>query len=103
MASEPTPAAEHVLKPVDSPESHYLHDYETAYRSFHWEDATSDFDWARTGKVNMAYEAIDRHLTRGRRNKLALIYTDREQTIRLTFEQLGDSCRRRASCANLRD
>jgi acyl-coenzyme A synthetase/AMP-(fatty) acid ligase len=51
----------------------------------------------------MAYEAIDRHLTRGRRNKLALIYTDREQTIRLTFEQPGDSCRRRASCAKLRD
>ena len=37
----------------------------------------------------MAHEAIDRHLTRGRRNKLALIYTDKERTERLTFEDMS--------------
>jgi acetyl-CoA synthetase len=37
----------------------------------------------------MAHEAIDRHLTRGRRNKLALIYTDKEYTARFTFEDLS--------------
>jgi acetyl-CoA synthetase len=39
--------------------------------------------------VNMAHEAIDRHLARGRRNKLALIYTDKEGTSRFTFEDLS--------------
>ena len=37
----------------------------------------------------MAHEAIDRHLTRGRRNKLALIYTDKEHTERFTFEDMS--------------
>jgi len=37
----------------------------------------------------MAYEAIDRHVTSGRRNKLALIYTDKERTERFTFEDLA--------------
>ncbi len=32
---------------------------------------------------------IDRHLTRGRRNKLALIYTDKERTERFTFEDMS--------------
>jgi len=78
--------ANNVLKPVDAAERHHLSDYATTYSSFRWEDVHQEFDWARTGKVNMAHEAIDRHLTRGRRNKLALIYTDRERTARFTFE-----------------
>ena len=57
--------------------------------SFRWEDVYEEFDWAKTGKVNMAHEAIDRHLTRGRRNKLALIYTDKERTERFTFEDMS--------------
>jgi acetyl-CoA synthetase len=77
------------LEPVDAPESHSLQDYEAAYKAFCWEEVPKEFDWAVTGKVNMAHEAIDRHLTRGRRNKLALIYTDREHTARFTFEDLA--------------
>ena len=78
-----------VLAPLDDPQIHYLKDYEAQYASFRWEDITAEFDWAKTGKVNMAHEAIDRHLTRGRRNKLALIYTDGERTTRLTFEDMS--------------
>ena len=89
MSTEPTSQANNVLKPVDAPELHHLQDYEAARQAFRWEDVHQEFDWARTGKVNMAHEAIDRQLTRGRRNKIALIYTDKERTARFTFEDLS--------------
>ena len=89
MATKATVDLNNVLKPVDAPQSHHLSDYEALYSTFHWEDVHKEFDWSTTGKVNMAHEAIDRHLTRGRRNKLALIYTDKEYTARFTFEDLS--------------
>jgi acetyl-CoA synthetase len=89
MATKATVDLTNVLKPVDEPQAHYLSDYEALYSAFHWEDVHKEFDWSTTGKVNMAHEAIDRHLTRGRRNKLALIYTDKEHTARFTFEELS--------------
>jgi len=89
MATKTPVNVNNVLNPTDAPGKHYLQDYEAAYKSFRWEDIHKEFDWCQTGKVNMAHEAIDRHLTRGRRNKLALIYTDRENTVRLTFEDLS--------------
>jgi acetyl-CoA synthetase len=89
MATKATVNVNNVLDPTDAPASHHLRDYEAALKGFRWKDVDRDFDWARTGKVNMAHEAIDRHLTRGRRNKLALIYTDREGTARFTYEDLS--------------
>lgn len=89
MATKANTEANNVLKPVDPPERHHLRDYEATYKSCRWENVREEFDWAKTGKVNMAHEAIDRHLTRGRRNKLALIYTDREGTSRFTFDDLS--------------
>jgi acetyl-CoA synthetase len=88
MAGKVTTEVNNVLKPVDAPELHHMTDYEVACRTFSWEQVHPEFDWAQTGKVNMAHEAIDRQLTRGRRNKLALVYTDRERTSRFTFEDL---------------
>ncbi|MGD1100940.1 MAG: acetate--CoA ligase [Terriglobia bacterium] len=78
-----------VLRPLDNPQTHHLKDYEACCASFRWEDIHEEFDWSKTGKVNVAHEAIDRHLTRGRRNKLALIYTDKERTERFTFEDMS--------------
>ncbi len=89
MSTKSTVDANNVLKPTDDPHSHHLQDYDFRYGSFHWEEVHQEFDWAKTGKVNMAHEAIDRHLTRGRRNKLALIYTDKEHTTRLTYEDMS--------------
>jgi acetyl-CoA synthetase len=74
---------------LDNPQTHHLKDYEACCASFRWEDIHEEFDWSKTGKVNVAHEAIDRHLTRGRRNKLALIYTDKERTERFTFEDMS--------------
>jgi len=89
MTSKASSEGNNVLDPVDAPDRHHLRDYEASYRAFRWEDVYPEFDWLKTGKVNMAHEAIDRHLARGRRNKLALIYTDREHTARFTFEDLS--------------
>ena len=89
MATKAQLNASHVLEPTDAPGEHHLADYDATYKGFKWEDVHQEFDWSRTGKVNMAHEAIDRHLTRGRRNKLALIYTDRERTSRFTFEDMS--------------
>jgi acetyl-CoA synthetase len=89
MATKTPVNVSNVLDPTDAPGGHRLPDHDAVYKSFKWEDVHKEFDWSRTGKVNMAHEAIDRHLTRGRRNKLALIYTDRERTARLTFEDLS--------------
>ena len=72
--STKTPAdVNNVLGAVADPQTYHLKDYEARYASFRWEDIYEEFDWSKTGKVNMAHEAIDRHLTRGRRNKLALM------------------------------
>ncbi len=89
MAAKAQLNANHILEPTDAPGKHHLADYDATYKGFKWEDVHQEFDWSRTGKVNLAHEAIDRHLTRGRRNKLALIYTDRERTSRFTFEDMS--------------
>ena len=93
-----TPAdPDSLLKALDAPENHHLQDYEKRYQSFRWEDIYDEFDWSKTGKVNMAHEAIDRHLTRGRRNKLALVYTDKDRTERFTFEDMSQQSNRFAN------
>ncbi|AOZ91559.1 acetate--CoA ligase [Paenibacillus crassostreae] len=65
-------------------------DYEQACEHFNWEDIERHFTWYETGKCNMAYEVIDRHVTEGRGEKVALLYSDplREETF--TFRQLRD-------------
>ena len=99
MATKTMANVNNVLDPTDAPASHHMRDYEAALKGFRWKDVDRDFDWARTGKVNMAHEAIDRHLTRGRRNKVALICTDREGTaavhLRGPVASIESLCQRR--------
>ncbi|MBI2265132.1 MAG: acetate--CoA ligase, partial [Armatimonadetes bacterium] len=63
-------------------------DYEEAYRSFSWADAEKEFDWHRTGKVNIVHEAVDRHAVTWRKNKVALYYTDDGRDEKYTFQDL---------------
>nr|WP_314000913.1 acetate--CoA ligase [uncultured Paenibacillus sp.] len=63
--------------------------YESARRSFRWEEVEQHFTWHRTGKCNMAYEAIDRHAEGALANKTALIYEDDDRKESYTFEQLS--------------
>jgi acetyl-CoA synthetase len=89
-----THAAEHVeiLKSLGG--KHNLADYPSTYSTFQWEDIHSHFSWHTTGKLNMAYEAIDRHTEGPLKNKVALIYADDQRVERHTFEDLRKSSNR---------
>ena len=65
-----------------------LEDYEEAYRSFQWEEVEQEFDWYRTGKVNMAHEAIDRQAESWRKDKVALYYVDDDREEKYTYREM---------------
>jgi acetyl-CoA synthetase len=65
-----------------------MKDYEETRASFRWEDLESQFTWATTGKVNMAYEAIDRHAASSRAGKIALHYSDPQREDSYTFADM---------------
>lgn len=62
-----------------------LQDYDQAYANFSWEQVEKAFSWYETGKVNMAYEAVDRHAEIWRKNKVALYYNDAQREEKYTF------------------
>ncbi len=64
--------------------------YEEVYRNFDWKEVEKNFSWHETGKVNMAYEAIDRHTETWRKNKVALYYSDAKRNEKYTFQDLKD-------------
>ncbi|MEX2460898.1 MAG: acetate--CoA ligase [Paenibacillaceae bacterium] len=65
-----------------------LGNYETAKENFRWQDVEQQFTWSQTGKVNMAYEAIDRHAESSRSNKIALYYSDAARDEKYTFSDM---------------
>ncbi|GMK41610.1 acetyl-coenzyme A synthetase [Paenibacillus sp. CCS19] len=71
--------------------------YETAREQFDWRQIEEHFTWHTTGKVNMAYEAIDRHVQEGRGSKVALHYSDAARDESWTFEQLSQHSNRFAN------
>ncbi|WP_019119808.1 acetate--CoA ligase [Brevibacillus massiliensis] len=66
-----------------------LQDYDQAYANFDWKDVEKQFTWYETGRVNMAYEAIDRHLATDRKDKTALLYFDATRDESYTFAELS--------------
>ena len=72
-----------VLKALPVVEGNFnLQNYEEAYKLFNWSDTEREFSWFTTGKVNMAYEAIDRHVETYKKNKIALYYQDDKREMR---------------------
>ena len=66
-----------------------LEDYDAAYASFSWEDAKKDISCFAEGKMNAAFNAIDRHMNDGRRNKVALYAVDSKNRMEtFTFQDL---------------
>ena len=53
-------------------------DYDRAREDFRWEDVNKHLDWLPNGGLNIAYEAIDRHLYTARKDKIALYWEGRE-------------------------
>ncbi|GAA3407173.1 acetate--CoA ligase [Paenibacillus hodogayensis] len=71
-----------------------LGSYEEARRTFSWTDAEKHFTWHTTGKLNMAYEAIDRHAEAGLRHKAALLYSDATRSETVTYGEMRDRSNR---------
>ncbi|KMY51278.1 acetate--CoA ligase [Peribacillus loiseleuriae] len=67
-----------------------LGDYENTYKHFDWSEVEKEFTWSKTGKVNLAYEAIDRHAESFRKNKVALYYKDENRAEKYTFKELKE-------------
>ncbi|QHS23854.1 acetate--CoA ligase [Virgibacillus sp. MSP4-1] len=78
------------MNPIPAREgNHNLQDYEKVYNNFDWSEMKRYFSWSSTGKVNMAYEAVDRHAENpDKKDQAALLYSapDREES--LTFDEL---------------
>ncbi|MGN7763603.1 acetate--CoA ligase [Paenibacillus sp. 22594] len=69
-------------------------DYSRAVSEFRWEDVEKNFSWHESGKVNMAHEAIDRHVLEGRGAATALIYSDATREEMYTFSDLRERSNR---------
>lgn len=65
-----------------------MRNYDEARANFSWDQVEHNFSWYKTGKMNMAYEAIDRHAESTRRDKVALYYSDSIRDESYTFEQM---------------
>jgi acetyl-CoA synthetase len=68
-----------------------LLNYDDLYSNFDWAHAKSEISYFAGGKVNAAHNAVDRHLDRGRRNKVALYAVDAEENLsKYTFQEIAD-------------
>ncbi len=66
-----------------------LENYEETYRTFDWKSARRELDWF-DGKINAAYNAVDRHLGTWRKNKVALYWEGEDGSQKkYTFEELS--------------
>lgn len=65
-----------------------LQDYEKTYQDFDWDEVKKAFAWNETGKINMAYECIDRHVDNGKGDKIALNYRDEKRKEQYSFKGL---------------
>ncbi|KGA96612.1 acetyl-CoA synthetase [Alkalihalobacillus alcalophilus ATCC 27647 = CGMCC 1.3604] len=65
-----------------------LKDYDEAVKSFNWESVKEQFSWNDTGKVNLAYEAIDRHAVGEKASQIALYYNDAKRDESFTYEEM---------------
>ncbi|WP_242225089.1 acetate--CoA ligase [Bacillus cereus group sp. BfR-BA-01380] len=77
------------ILPVIQGENNLLN-YDETYRNFNWEEVNQNFSWHETGRVNMAYEAIDRHAKSHRKNKVALYYQDGVRKEKYTFKEMKE-------------
>jgi len=71
------------------PEGANLKNYDEACRKFSWNDVNREFSWHKTQKLNIAYEAIDRHAENPEKahlNCLICSYRNREEKI--TYKQM---------------
>ncbi|AQQ53179.1 acetate--CoA ligase [Planococcus lenghuensis] len=80
-----------VLKPIKKGTyNNNIANYEAVLPDFSWKEVERQFSWHRTGKVNMAYECIDRHVEDGYGEKTALHYINGKEEVKLTFAEMKE-------------
>ncbi|MBS4191647.1 acetate--CoA ligase [Bacillus sp. FJAT-49705] len=67
-----------------------LKNYDEMYNQFDWAEGEKAFSWYDTGRVNMAYEAIDRHAESFRKNKIALYFREGLRNEKYTFKEMKE-------------
>lgn len=73
------------------PGEHNLMDYVKTSNEFKFESVENEFSWYKTGKVNLAYEAVDRHVDeKGTGGAKALYFSDGKNDLSFTFAQLKE-------------
>ncbi|MDC3412285.1 acetate--CoA ligase [Aquibacillus sp. 3ASR75-11] len=70
------------------PGNYQLSDYEQTKAFFTWNDAAKELRYQKTGKLNAAYETIDRHVEEGYGDKIALHYVNGDERVSYTFHEL---------------
>ena len=67
-----------------------LRDYAEVYESFSWEEARAELDGLPGGGLNIAYEAVDRHLAQGDGDRTALRWLGKDGSRQeLTYRQMA--------------
>ncbi len=75
-----------------------LQDYEKACKGFNWSSVDQEFDWSKGGIYNIAHEAVDRHASNWRKNKIALYsITSKNEVRKFTFGEMSELTNRFAS------
>lgn len=66
----------------------HLNDYDKLVETFDWTQVEEQFSWYKTGKMNIAFEAIDRHAQGVKKNQVALYYKDDFRREHYTFKEM---------------
>ncbi len=89
--------------PIRKLPEHYgranLHDYDDMAKHFTWDMARAHLDGLPAGGLNIAYEAVDRHVVAGHGAKLALRFLARDGGVTdLSYAELSAATNRFANC-----
>ncbi|MFD2828989.1 acetate--CoA ligase [Corticicoccus populi] len=74
-----------------------LTNYEETRDNFDWQEVEKHFSWHETGKFNMAYECIDKHVDDGYGDKTALHYKNGDSRSSYTFKDLKTASNKAAN------
>ncbi|ASN03775.1 acetate--CoA ligase [Virgibacillus necropolis] len=78
------------MQRIPAQEGNYnLQNYDKVRAGFSWDEVKKNFSWNETGKVNIAYEAIDRHADNpDKKDKVALLYSSPDREEKMTFDEI---------------
>ena len=67
-----------------------LKNYNKIYKKFKWRHAYKELEFFSDGKINAAYNAIDRHLNTWRKNKVALYWEGETESREFSFLDMSE-------------